>query len=184
MENDWKLIKEKKEEMLNKNIIFFSEFLNKIRSNKISLNSIKSINLEGDNIQKLAILKISPKHEIIIKPFNSNLKLCQIIAKKVLDEQLGYKVESIKKDEIIFSLSLMTKEIRNKLVKDIEKITISEEAKIRVVRNELRNYLKKNTKKFSQNEKNKKEKEIEEMIKKYQEIISNLKKQKILELTF
>ena len=112
--NNWGEAKKKETERLEKEIQFFINKLEGIRSNRISLEVIRRlmIDYQGEKkpIKAVTNLRISSNHELVIQPFEP--KLVPLITKTILDNQLGYKVERSTKQEVYLTLSPITKEIR------------------------------------------------------------------------
>jgi|SRR6266487_2748904 len=87
-------------ESLEKNIHSFRDELGKISSNEFSLERIEKIMI--DNQQKktlfqVANVRITLQKELIIHVFDS--KFASLVTKKILDSQLGYRLESKKSNE-------------------------------------------------------------------------------------
>jgi len=110
-------------------------------------------------------------------------KLAPSITKKILDEQLGYKLERSNKGEIYFSLLPITKEIRTKLIHNVKEITEEGKASFRRVRQEVRDLIKKNSS-FSQDQKRNYENQTDKLIKDYQDKLVAAEEKKIRELNF
>ena len=185
MENSWEEIKKKKAEHLEKNLLVYFGKLEKIRSNRISLEIIRGLTIDYRGQKKplktLANLSISANHELVIRVFEP--KLAPSITKKILDEQLGYKLERSNKGEIYFSLLPITKEIRTKLIHNVKEITEEGKASFRRVRQEVRDLIKKNSS-FSQDQKRNYENQTDKLIKDYQDKLVAAEEKKIRELNF
>lgn len=182
--NNWEEVKKKKSELLEKELQIFIGKLEKIRSNRISLEAIRGlvIDYQGEKkpIKSIASLKISPSHELVIRAFEP--RLLPIITKTILDNQLGYKLERSTKEETYLTLSPITKEIRERLVKDAKTITEEGRVAFRRTRQEFRDLIKKNPS-ISQDQKRNYEGQIDKIINGYQEKISAAEEKKINELS-
>ena len=121
MENNWELIKQKKVEHLEKELKVFIGKIERIRSNRISLEAIRGlmINYQGEKkpLKAVANLRISPNHELVAHAFET--KMIPLISKVILDNQLGYKVERSTKEEVYFTLTPITTQIKEKLIKEV-----------------------------------------------------------------
>lgn len=185
MENNWEEIKKKKTELLERELQVFVGKLERIRSNRISLEAIRGlmIDYQGDKkpIKSVANLRISSNHELIIQAFDPRLIL--VITKTVLDNQLGYKVERSTREEVYFALSPITKEIREKLIQEVRGITEEGKAAFRRTRQDFRDWVKKD-KDFSQDQKKNYEGQIDKIVKEYQDRLITAEEKKIKELSF
>jgi ribosome recycling factor len=169
---------------LEKELQFFLSQLDKIRSNRISLEAIRGlmIDYQGEKkpIKSLANLRISSSHQLIIQAFEP--KLIPLITKTILDNQLGYKVENSTKEEVCFSLSPITREIREKLIKDVRAIVEEGKAAVRRIRQEFRDLIKRD-KNISQDQKKNYETQVDKIVKDYQDKIATAEERKIKELS-
>jgi ribosome recycling factor len=115
--------------------------LERIRSNRISLETIRGlmINYQGERkpLKAVANLRISPNHELVIHAFEA--KMISLISKVILDNQLGYKVERSTKDEVYFTLTPITKEIKEKMIKEVKLITEEGKKNFRLIHQEIKN---------------------------------------------
>ena len=142
MENDWETIKQKKIEHLEKELKVFVGKLERIRSNRISLEVIRGImvNYRGERkpLKTMANLRISPNHELVVRAFEP--KMAPLISKAILDSQLGYqeKRERSTEEEVFFTLSLITKEIKDKLIKEVKLITEEGKKNFRLIHQDLK----------------------------------------------
>lgn len=159
--------------------------MEKIRSNQISLELIRglTINYQGEKkpIKTVANLRISANHELVISAFEP--KLIPIITKTVLDYQLGYKQEKSTKEEVIFTLSPMTREIREKLVREVKLIIEEGKKAFRLIHQVIKNTLKKD-KNLSQDQKRNYEKQGDKLVKDYQDKLLAAEQRKVQELSF
>ena len=127
----------------------------------------------------MASLRISPSHELVIRAFDS--KLVSLIAKTVLESQLGYKVERSTKEEAYFTLLPMTREIRERLVRDVKMITEEGKKFFRLIHQDIKNFLKKD-KSLSQDQKRDYERQGDKLVKGYQDKLVSAEEKKICEL--
>lgn len=184
MENNWELIKQKKTEHLEKELKVFVGKLEKIRSNRISLEAIRGlmVNYQGERkpLKAIANLRISPNHELVIHAFEP--KTMPLISKAILDNQLGYKVERSTRDEVYFTLTPITKEIKERMIKEVKIITEEGKKNFRLIHQEIKNWLKKETS-LSQDQKKSYEKQGDKLVKDYQEKLIEAEGKKIHELS-
>ncbi|CAG8547076.1 39219_t:CDS:2 [Gigaspora margarita] len=117
------VIRQKKIEHLEKELKVFISKLERIRSNRISLEAIRGLMVNYQNERKplktIANLRISPNHELIARAFEP--KMTPLISKTILENQLGYKVERSTKEEVYFTLTPITTQIKEKLIKEDQK---------------------------------------------------------------
>src|ERR1044072_3013824 len=147
MDNNYlKELEEKLKEKLN----FFINKLNKIHIDRISLDFIGEgikVDYQGQkkSLKAVASCRITPAHELVI--YNFEPKLLVSIKNAVLNNELGYGFklgrESGSATEIYFVLTPVTKEKREKFIRQAE--SIGEEGKIalRGAREVFRNSVKK-----------------------------------------
>lgn len=163
---------------------FFIHKLDIIRSNRISLEVIRGllIDYHGEKkpIKSVANLKITPNHELVVRAFET--KNNPLIIKTILDNQLGYKLERTTKEESYLVLSPMTKEIKERLIKNVKVITEESKASFRRIRQEFRDLVKKDQD-ISQDQKRNYELQIDKIIKDYQDKIISSEEKKIQELS-
>ncbi|CAG8769532.1 10049_t:CDS:1, partial [Ambispora leptoticha] len=76
---------------------------------------------ERKPLKAVANLRISPNHELVAHAFET--KMIPLISKVILDNQLGYKVERSTKEEVYFTLTPITTQIKEKLIKEVKLIT-------------------------------------------------------------
>src|SRR5205823_5094664 len=100
-----------------------------------------------------------------------------------LDYQLGYKQEKSTKKEVAFTLSPMTKEIREKLVREVKLITEEGKKSFRLIHQGIKNTLKKE-KNLSQDQKRNYEKQGDKLVKDYQDKLLAAEQKKVQELNF
>src|SRR6185503_4973006 len=135
MESNWEIIKQKATKQLEEKLRVSINKLERVRSNRISVELIGSLIVEyqGEKkmIKSVASLRVSPSHELIIRPFDS--KLISLISKVILDSQLGYKVERTTKEEIYFALLPMVTEIRERHIKNVKMLTEDGKKAFRIV---------------------------------------------------
>jgi ribosome recycling factor len=183
MESNWETVKQKKTEQLEKELQAFISKLEKVRSNRISLELVGGLRVEyhGEKkmIKSLASLRVSPSNELIVRAFDS--KVVPLISKIVLDSQLGYKVERSAKEEVYFTLLPMTAEIRERLIKNVK--TIIEEGKksLRLIHQDIKKSLKED-KSLSQDQKRNYEKQGDKLVKDCQDKLISAEEKKIREL--
>ncbi|WNE40326.1 MAG: Ribosome-recycling factor [Mycoplasmataceae bacterium] len=183
MENNWEGVKQKKTSQLTKELEFFISKLDKIRSNQISLESISNlmVNLQGEKkpLKAVASSRISSNHELIIKAFE--VKSIPAISKTILDNQLGYKLERSTKEEAIFTLTPITKEIKERLIKEVKLVAEEGKKSFRLIHQDLKKALKED-RSLSQDQKKNCEKQTDKLIKDYQDkfLIAEEKKIKSL----
>src|SRR3954467_879492 len=127
--------------VLEKELTIFISKLERIRSNRISLEAIRGLMVTYQNERKplkaIANLRISPNHELIVRAFEA--KMTPLISKAILDNQLGYKVERSTKEEVCFALTPITTQIKEKLVKEVKLITEEGKKSFRLVHQDLKN---------------------------------------------
>ncbi|CAI2162081.1 11683_t:CDS:2 [Funneliformis geosporum] len=178
--NDREAIKRKKIEQLEKRLQIFTSELEKIRSNRISLELIGGLMVEyqGEKkmIKSLASLRVSPSHELIVRAFDS--KLVPLISKVILNNQLGYKVERSTKEEIYFTLLPTTAEIREGLIRNVKMITEEGKKSFRLIHQDIKKSLKED-KGLSQDQKRSYEKQSDKLIKDYQDRLVLAEEKKI-----
>lgn len=183
MENNWEVIKEKKIEHLEKELKVFIGKLERIRSNRISLEAIRGLMVNYQNERKplktIANLRISPNHELIARAFEP--KMTPLISKTILDNQLGYKVERSTKEEVYFTLTPITTQIKEKLIKEVKLITEEGKKTFRLVHQDLKNWVKKEPR-LSQDQKKSYEKQADKLVKDYQDKLLTAEEKKIKEL--
>lgn len=168
---------------MTKELKIFLGKLDKIRSNRISLEIIRELMIDYRGERKplkiLASLSISPTRELIIRVLEP--KIIPVITKKILDEQLGYKLERTNREEICFSLLPTTREIRVKLIQNVKEITEAGKVAFRQVRQEIRDLIKKNST-FSRDQKRNYENQTDKLIKDYQDKLIAAEEKKLREL--
>jgi ribosome recycling factor len=100
----------------------------------------------------------------------------------ILNRQLGYKLERSTKEEAYFTLSPITKEIRDKLIREV-KITTEEGKKaLRIIHQDIKSALKK-VEGISQDQKRSYESQTDKIVKEYQEKLVAAEEKKIRELS-
>ncbi|WNE40914.1 MAG: Ribosome-recycling factor [Mycoplasmataceae bacterium] len=180
MESNWEGVKQKKTSQLTKELEFFISKLDKVRSNQISLDAISNliINLQGEKkpLKAIASLRISSKHELIIKAFEA--KSVPAISKTVLDNQLGYKIERSTKEEIVFTLTPITKEIKERLAKEVKSVAEEGKKSFRLIHQDLKKALK-DDRNISQDQKKNYEKQADKLVKDYQDRLLLAEEKKI-----
>jgi ribosome recycling factor len=124
-------------------------------------------------------LRISSNHELILRVFESKL-LSRVIKAILSDGQL--KQERTTKDEVYFTLLPMTREIKDRLIKEVELIAEKGRVALNLVRQEIRDLVKKN-KNFSQDQKRNYENQIDKLKKDYEDKLNVAKEKKIKELS-
>ncbi|CAJ0824605.1 22183_t:CDS:2, partial [Entrophospora sp. SA101] len=158
--------------------------IDNIRSNRISLEAVRGLMVDYQHgkkpLKSVASLRISPNHELVIQPFEP--KIIPQITKKILDSQLGYKVERNTKEEVCFVLSPLTEEIRGQLIRKVNLITEEGKSALRRVRENFRNLVKKDDR-FSRDQKRNYEAQVDKIFKEYQDKLITAEKKKIQELS-
>ena len=184
MENDtWEVIKQKETGLLEEKLNVFIGKLEKIRSNRINLEVVRSliVNYQGEKkpIKTIANLRISSNHELVVHTFEPEL-LSHVIKAILSDGQL--KQERTIKDEVYFTLLPITQEKKGKLIKEVELIAEKGKTALNLVRQEIRDLVKKN-KNFSQDQKRNYENQIDKLKKDYEDKLNAAKEKKIKELS-
>jgi ribosome recycling factor len=135
---------------------------------------------EKKPLKAIANLRISPNHELVIRAFEA--KMMPLINKAILDKELGYKVERSTKEETYFALTPITKEIKEKLIKEVKSITEEGKKAFRLLHQDLKNFLKKD-KTLSQDQQRAAEKQSDKLVKDYQDKLVAAEEKKIKELS-
>ena len=130
----------------------FASKLDKIRGNRIILEAVQGLilNRKGENkpLKAVASLRISPQHELVIANFEP--KLYSLIKNIILENRSEYQfAEKSTSTELYFTLALMTKEIRDKLVREVNTISNMGNVELGKVRENFRKEIKRE-KSFSQ----------------------------------
>ena len=186
MENNWEAFKQKKTATLEKELAVFVSKLERIRSNRISLETIRGlmVNCPGEKkpLKTIANLRISPNHELIVRVFEP--KMAPLISKTILGSQLGYQEnrEKSTEEEVFFTLALITKEIKDKLIKEVKLITEEGKKNFRLIHQDLKKWLKKEPH-LSQDQKKAYEKQADKLDKDYQDKLLAAGEKKIKELS-
>jgi ribosome recycling factor len=151
-----------------------------MRSNRISLDLIRNLPISASgvrtNVKNVASLRINQSHELVIKTFEP--KNLPLVNKSILESQLGYGLQRSTKDESYFCLLPITGEIKEKIKKDIKSMTDDVKKSLRISHQEMKNQIRKDSS-LSMDQKKNKEKEVEKIIKEYQERINLLESNKI-----
>lgn len=162
---DQQVLNKKIEELLIKDEQSLINNLEGIRSNRISIDFLKSIiiNTQGKKIKfaQLASLRISSARNLIVSAFDK--KNVPLITKSLLDAELGYKLEGIKNEIMYFFLLPMTEEIRVKLIKKCKEIFENSKISLRNSRQKILNQIK-NSKPLSNDQEKKLKKNVEDII--------------------
>ena len=170
--------------ILEKELEVFVGKLERIRSNRISLEAIRGlmVNYQGEKkpLKAVANLRISPNHELVIHSFEP--KMTPLISKTILDNQLGYKVERSTKEETYFALTPITTQIKEKLIKEVKSFTEEGKKNFRLIHQDIKNWLKKENS-LSQDQKKSYEKQGDKLVKDYQEKLIEAEEKKIKELS-
>lgn len=168
---------------MKKDLVKLSENLTKIRGNNVNLEIIKELPIvyqgKKEKIRNLVALRLNLRGKLIVQVFE--IKKVQLIKEAILGSKQGFqqtnedRAETKEKNELCFSLTPVTGEIRRQLVKEANKIV--EEGKIRLqkTRREI-------LQKASFNEKKQAEKEVDRVKDKYLLEIQKLQKEKEKEL--
>ncbi|CAI2192175.1 14140_t:CDS:1, partial [Funneliformis geosporum] len=109
-------------------------------------------------------------------------KAIPLIKKVILEEQLGYKFERNTNDELYFSLTAITTQSKEKLIKEARLITLEGEKNFRLIHQDLKKWLKKEAG-LSQDQKKSYEKQADKLTKDYQEKLLEAEKKKARELS-
>jgi ribosome recycling factor len=163
----------------------FAGKLEKIRSNRINLELVRELilNHKGENkpLKAVANFRISPQAELVVANFEP--KLHSLIKNTILENRSEYRLDSEKStpSELYFILALMTKEIREKLIREVNSVANAGNIEIRKVRENFRKEIKRG-KDFSQDQVRKYEKEIDELTKEYEKKLVGLEERKVKEL--
>lgn len=169
-----KMLEKELEEKAEKCSNEFISNLNKFRSNKILIDVISKIEIidskeKNKKIGSISNLKISNKGELIITPFDQ--KYYPKIIKSILNENLGYTLSGNSNNgEMVFFLSPMSKEIKENITKKISQEAEESKKRLRIIRQQ-----------FIKKEKKEKD-EIDNIIKKHQEKIEEMKIKKNKEI--
>ena len=141
------------------------------------------LNHKGENkpLKTAANFRISSQSELVVANFEP--KLYSLIKNTILENRPEYRLNSEKStpNELYFVLALMTKEIREKLVREVNLIANAGNIELRKVRENFRKEIKKE-KSFSQDQVRKYEKQIDELTKEYEKKLAVLEEKKIKEL--
>ena len=185
MENNWESIKQKEIEYLEEKLKFFIGELEKIRSNRISLEIIRDliVNYQGGKkpLKSVANVRISPNYELVVRSFEP--KAISSVKKAILDSQLGYNFERDTKDgDCFFTLVPITTQIKDRLIKEAGSIAEEGKVALNLVRQKIRDLVKKN-KDFSQDERRNYENQIDKLKKDYEDKLNAAKEKKIKELS-
>jgi len=140
------------------------------------------VNYQGERkpLKAIANLKISSNHELVARSFEP--KMTPLISKTILDSQLGYKVERSTKEEVYLTLTPITTQIKEKLIKEVKLITEEGKKTFRLIHQDLKNWLKKETN-LSQDQKKNYEKQADKLAKDYQDKLVTAEEKKIKELS-
>src|SRR6185312_7058163 len=184
MENNiWEEIQKKKTEQLEKELKIFAGKMDKIRSNHISIEVIRGlvVSYRGERkpIKSMATLMISSRHELVVRAFDP--VTLPLITATILNNQLGYKLERSVREEAYFTLLPITSEIRERLIREVKNITEEGKKNFRLIHQEIKNSLKKNSG-FSQDQRRNYEIQTDKLIKSYQDKLLTAEGKKIQEL--
>jgi ribosome recycling factor len=175
---------EKVEKLMQEDLNRLETNLKKIRSNKISLEALEEVLVEQQGkkqkVKHLATLKVNSERQVIVHAFEP--EKIRAIEKAILDSQLGYQRVKMEKNEIYFSLALMTEDIRNQLKKKVKEMVEKGKTDLQISRKKVLKELKEEE--TSQNQQKIAEKEIEKIKEKYLKRIQELQTKKEKELTF
>src|SRR4051794_15646325 len=115
---------------MNKDLIKLTENLTKIRGNNVNLEVVKELPIvyqgKKEKIKNSATFRINSQGKLIVQVFE--VKKAQLIKEAILATQLGFRqtnedrTEVKEKNELCFSLTPMTREIRQQLIKEANKI--------------------------------------------------------------
>lgn len=182
--NSWEEIKQKNLHHFEKELSIFAGKLEKIRGNRINLELVRelTLNYKGENkpFKAAASFRIQ-EGALVVSNFEP--KLHSLIKNTILENRSEYRLDSEKStpNELYFTLALMTKEIREKLVREVNLIANAGNVEIRKVRENFRKETKRE-KSFSQDQVRKYEKQIDELTKEFEKKLTSLEEKKIKEL--
>ena len=141
------------------------------------------LNYKGEKkpLKAAASFRVSPQSELVVSNFEP--KLHSLIKNTILENRSEYRLDSEKStpNELYFTLALITGEIREKLVREVDSIANAGNVEIRKVRENFRKEVKKE-KSFSQDQVRKYEKQVDELTKEYEKKLAVLEEKKIKEL--
>jgi len=181
--NPWEEIKQKNLKNFEKELSIFAGKLEKVRGNRINLEVVQGLILKGVNkpLKVVADFRIFSQAELVVSNFEP--KLYSLIKNAILENRPEYRLDSEKStpNELYFVLALMTKEIRGKLVQEVNSIANAGNVEIRKVRENFRKEIKRE-KSFSQDQVRKYEKGVDELTKEYEKKLSTLEEKKVKEL--
>ncbi|MCE8168499.1 MAG: ribosome-recycling factor, partial [Candidatus Moeniiplasma glomeromycotorum] len=180
--------KQKKNELFQKELEFFTEKIAQVHVNRLDLGAIgEKIKLDWRGkkvpLRSLAHLNISPSHELVVSNYES--KMTSLIKNAILNNSLGYEFEMMDEknnsNQLYFTLSVMTKEKRDRFIQQVEEIAKKGLVALRQVRENFRNLVKKE-KNFSQDQKRNYEGQIDKLTKDYENKLMEVEKKKIKNL--
>lgn len=184
IEQNLEEIEKKKENILEKELSFFSEKINKIRSDRFSIEAIKGIVFNNNKkkipIKQLCNFYIDQKtNQLVVTPDDpANLNL---IVKLISDSNLGLRAINKTKKDCCFILDIITEEKKKELIKEIKLVVEQFKGVSRKIRDDFKNILRKN-KKVSEDQKKNYEKKMERYVEECYKKIFTLENKKILEL--
>jgi ribosome recycling factor len=136
-----------------------------IRSNRISIDFLKSITINAQErkikLAQLASLRMSSMRNLVVSAFDK--KNVPSITKSLLNAELGYKLEGTKNEIMYFLLLPMTEEIRTKLIKKCKEIFENSKVLIRNNRQKILNEIK-NSKSLSNDQEKKLKRSVEDVV--------------------
>jgi len=104
-----------------------------------------------------------------------------LITATILNNQLGYKLERSTKEDAYFTLLPITREIRERLVREVKNIIEEGKKAFRLIHQDIKNTLKKIAN-LSQDQKRNYENQTDKLIKNYQDKLISTEEKKIQEL--
>ena len=122
---------------------------------------------------------ISSKHELVVRTFEP--MMLPLITATILNNQLGYKLERSTKEDAYFTLLPITREIRERLVREVKNIIEEGKKAFRLIHQDIKNTLKKIAN-LSQDQKRNYENQTDKLIKNYQDKLISTEEKKIQEL--
>jgi ribosome recycling factor len=183
--NNWENTKIKNKLLFDENLKNLIINLEKVRSGRVSLDLIKSIQVKdslGNKtfVRNISSLRLISSSEFVVSSFDP--KDINNIKKAILDKSLGYNLSRSERNDAYFSLSPMTGEIRKSLLDEIKTITEKSKIGLRRIKQDIKNSVKNDKSIVSQDYKKRCEKELDILVKDYSERIEELERRKIKEI--
>jgi ribosome recycling factor len=95
---------------------------------------------------------------------------------------LGYKVERSTKEEVVFTLTPITKEIKGRLIKEVKLVAEEGKKNFRLIHQDLKKAIKED-RNLSQDQKKSSEKQADKLVKDYQDKLLLAEEKKIKTLS-